>query len=181
MTRHSRRRVIHGIAVLPGYLVRIVRTNIQRTIPDSALDRHPKRTNVWSNFPGRGTDRSCNPTRRTLVRIVRLVRVFSGRPLSRIPRLSSIFSGQAFHASPAALSTLPGPTAGTFNAFSAFSALFLAPAPPSAGPARTSLDFAKNRPDQGTFRKQNARRHCRSSRITHAACRNPVNRRKWMP
>jgi hypothetical protein len=283
INRQSRQWATHRVTSFPADLVRIVRTNLQRTIPKSAPGRHPTRQRLV-NSPGRGTHRSRNRTGRTLVRIVRLVRVFSGRPLSRIPRLSRIFSGQPLHASPAALSTPPGRTGGTFSAFSAlflaqtplrggsartsldsarykpdlsafrkqgawrpcqrvihgiaslpadlvslvslirtflqrtlhqtvpgqafhpspaalstssgptpgafcaFCALFFAPAPPSAGPARTSedsartsLDSAKNRPDLGTFRKQKAKRHCRSSRITHAACRNPANRRKWMP
>jgi hypothetical protein len=145
-THHSRRRVIHGIASPPGDLVRIVSSNLQPTIPDSA-GPHLK------HAPRRETHTSRNPTGRTLVRIVRLVRVFSGRPLSRIPRLSRIFSGQAFHGSPTALSTPSRPTAKTF---SSFSALYFAQTPSSGDSARTSLDSAKNRPDMSTFRKQRA-------------------------
>jgi len=138
--------MIHGLAGLPNALVLLVRIIFQGMVPSSAPGRHPEHANVWLDRPGRGTDRSCNPIGRTLVRIVRLVRAFSGRPLSRIPRLSSIFSGQAFHASPAALST---PRRRTAVTFSFFCALFFASSPSSAGPAR-------NRPHLSPRKKQRA-------------------------
>jgi hypothetical protein len=151
-TRHSRERVIHGIGSLPAGSVRLVSSNLQPPIPDSAPGRHNTRQRLV-NSPAHGTHRSRNRTERPFVRIVRLVRVFSGGPLSRIPRLSRIFSGQAFHTSAAALSTPPGRTGGTL---SSFSALFWAQTPLREGSARTSLDSAKNKPDLSTFRKQKA-------------------------
>ena len=94
---------------------------------------------------------------------MRIVRVFSGRPLARIPRLSSIFSGQSFHPSPAALSTSFRRTGGTF---SSFSALFFAQSPLRGR-------SAKNRPGSSTFRKQRAWRP--RQRIIHGIASLPAD------
>lgn len=114
-----------------------------------------------------------------LVRLLRLFRTFLQRtnPVSA----PGHHPKQALHASSTAFSTPPRPTAVTFSSFSSFCALLFAATPPSRSSARTSLGSAEDNPNLSTFSKQRDRPSCRPSRIIHAACRNPANRRKWMP
>jgi hypothetical protein len=88
VTRHRRERIIRGIASLPDDLVRLLRTFLQRTIPDSAqVATRNTATSV------NGHDGARKRRGRPLVRIVRLMRAFSGDPYHAYHAYQAYFRG----------------------------------------------------------------------------------------